>query len=83
MHKHRNNSFLIRKNLLNNPTHDLVDPKNQFFLYFFKYIFPSFLTLVSSIDKRGTRVWKVPLIARIISCIEQSVSSFHHANNDG
>jgi hypothetical protein len=29
------------------------------------------------------RVCKVPLIARITSCIEQSVGSVHQANTDG
>ncbi|CAF4240573.1 unnamed protein product, partial [Rotaria sordida] len=40
-------------------------------------------TSLSSIDKGGRRVCNVPLITRIIYCIEQSVGSFHQVDNDG
>jgi hypothetical protein len=83
MHMHQNNLFLIQKIVLNNPKHNLVDPKKTTILQSLSSIFPSFLTSVSSIDKRGIRVCKVPLIARINSCTEQFVASFHHANTDG
>ncbi len=80
MHTHQNNLFLIPKIVLNNPKQNLVDPKNDFSISFINF---SFLTSISSIDKRGMRVCKVPLIARITSCIEQSVGSVHQANTDG
>lgn len=81
MNKHQNNFFLIPKNFLYIPKHNPIDSKNSFKRIFFLSI--DRFTSLSSIDKRGTRVCNVPLIARINSCIEQSVGSYHQANDDG
>jgi hypothetical protein len=80
MHMHQNILFLIPKNFRNIPKHNPIDSKNNLQI---KFLLKHFFTSELSIDKRGTRVCNVPLIARINSCVEQAVDSYHQANKDG